>query len=252
MARGMRNTRRQYLSGHEEEKESYWVSYTDLMSGLVIILALVLMVAIFDMQGAYEEAEASVKQKEETIQKQNKMIEEVVGVKAKIIDELVRAFKDSNLALQVDKQTGTIKFSGGVLFKSNSTEISDGGKQYLKEFIPKYIGVLLSKQFKDQISQIIIEGHTNKVGDYLFNLNLSQGRALSVVEEIYSKDFPKFPQKTELSKIITANGRSHSVPIYNKKGKIDAEKSRRVEFKFRLKDDQVLDKIQKMVDKKDE
>lgn len=249
MSRGMRNNKRYYLSGQGEEKESAWVSYTDLMSGLVIILALVLMISVFSMQGAYEEAEAAVEKKEETIQEQNKMIEEIVGVKAEIIDELVKAFQDSNLALEVDRQTGTIKFSGGVLFVSNSTEMSPGGETYLKEFIPKYVAVLLSDQFKGEVSQIIVEGHTNKVGDYLFNLNLSQGRALSVVETIYSPGFPDFEHKDELTHIITANGRSHSVPILDEKGNIDGEKSRRVEFKFRLKDDEVLDKIQSMVDK---
>ena len=200
------------------------------------------------MQGAYEEAEASVKKKEATIQQQNEMIEEIVGVKAEIIDELVKAFQDSNLALEVDKQTGTIKLSGGVLFQSNSTQLSPGGEAYLREFIPKYVGVLMSDQFKDEISQIIVEGHTNKVGDYLFNLNLSQGRALAVVEKIYAPGFPDFEHKEELTYIITANGRSHSVPVLDENGNIDGEKSRRVEFKFRLKDDEVLDKIQSLVD----
>ena len=57
--------------------------------------------------------------------------------------------------------------------------------------------------------------------------------------------------KNELSKIITANGRSYSIPIYDSNGKIDANKSRRVEFTFRLKDDQVLEEIEKLV-KEDE
>src|SRR5213595_2017688 len=109
MARGLRNVNRQSISGHEEEKEGFWVSYTDLMAGLVIIFALVLVVAIFNMQNAYNETKVAVEQKKETIKKQQKMIEDVVGVKSKIIAELVKAFKDSNLDLQVDPQTGTIR-----------------------------------------------------------------------------------------------------------------------------------------------
>ena len=136
-------------------------------------------------------------------------------------------------------------------FRANSTEISSNGRKYLEEFIPQYVGILLSDQFKDDISQIIVEGHTDTNGGYLYNLNLSQGRALSVVQEIYDPTFPNFKNKDELSKIITANGRSFSVPIYNSKGKIDANKSRRVEFTFRLKDDQVLEEIEKLV-KEDE
>ncbi len=251
MARGLRNANRHSNSGHEEEKESIWVSYTDLMSGLVIIFALVLMVAIFKMHSAYEEAQVAVEEKQAAIEEQRKMIEEVVGVKSEIIAQLVKAFQDSNLNLDVDPQTGAIRFSGGVFFSTNSTEISSNGRKYLEEFIPQYVGILLSDQFKDDISQIIVEGHTDTNGGYLYNLNLSQGRALSVVQEIYDPTFPNFKNKDELSKIITANGRSFSVPIYNSKGKIDANKSRRVEFTFRLKDDQVLEEIEKLV-KEDE
>ncbi|SFC95278.1 OmpA family protein [Bacillus sp. UNCCL81] len=240
MARGFRNIRRYPSVGHEEEKESFWVSYTDLMSGLVIIFALVLMIAMFTMQDSFEKSQKTIKEK-------NKVIEDIVGVKTKLIDQLVKEFDNSNLQLQVDPNTGAIRFSGGVFFASDSTEITPQGRKYLEEFIPKYVDILMSKEFKNEVSQIIVEGHTDKQGTYLYNLNLSQGRALSVVQEIYSPDFPKFKHQQELSSIITANGRSYSVPIKGKNGQIDPNKSRRVEFKFRLKDDQVIEKINEMV-----
>ncbi|MFF3024574.1 flagellar motor protein MotB [Gottfriedia sp. NPDC057948] len=240
MARGFRNIRRYPSVGHEEEKESFWVSYTDLMSGLVIIFALVLMIAMFTMQDSFEKSQ-------KTIEEKNKVIEDIVGVKAKLIDQLVKEFDNSNLQLQVDPNTGAIRFSGGVFFASDSTEITPQGRKYLEEFIPKYVDILMSKEFKNEVSQIIVEGHTDKQGTYLYNLNLSQGRALSVVQEVYSPDFPKFKYQKELSSIITANGRSYSVPIKGKNGQIDPNKSRRVEFKFRLKDDQVIEKINEMV-----
>jgi outer membrane protein OmpA-like peptidoglycan-associated protein len=247
MARGFRNANRHLSHSHEEEKDSFWVSYTDLMSGLLVIFALVLMVAMFNMQSNYEESEAAIAEKEEALKKQNEMIEELVGVKANIIRELVKAFKDSNLNMEVDQQTGAIRFSGGVFFETNSSEVSQTGEHYLQQFIPQYIGILLSEQFRDEISQIIVEGHTDTKGGYLFNLKLSQDRALSVVQKIYDPKFPDFTHRKELTGIITANGRSFSMPIYNNNGKINPDKSRRVEFKFRLKDDELLDKIQEMV-----
>lgn len=247
MARGYRSAKRHLSHSHEEEKESFWVSYTDLMSGLLVIFALVLMVAMFNMQSTFEESKAAIAEKEEALKKQNEMIEEIVGVKMEIIRELVATFKDSNLNMEVDQQTGAIRFSGGVFFETNSSEVSPTGQKYLEEFIPKYIGILLSDQFRDEVSQIIVEGHTDTASGYLYNLKLSQDRALSVVQKISAPEFPNFEHREELSKVITANGRSFSVPILNEEGQIDAEKSRRVEFKFRLKDDEVLDKIQDMV-----
>ncbi len=251
MARGFRHLNRHSISVHEEEKESSWISYTDLMSALLIIFALVIMVTMYDTQNAYEQqkeamektAEA-IKQKEDAISQKNKLIEDVIGVKSKIIQELVEAFKDSNLDLQIDQQTGAIRFSGGVFFDKKSSVVSANGNDYLIQFIPQYIDILLSDQFRNEIAQIIVEGHTDSDGGYLYNLKLSQDRALSVVQQVFDPAFPKFSFQEELKTVVTANGRSFSVPILDNQGKMDLDKSRRVEFKFRLKDEQLLEKLQ--------
>jgi chemotaxis protein MotB len=209
------------------------MSFADLMSALLLVFALLLMV---NMLGNQVELEAK-----------DQIIEEVVGVRSELIEELTNAFSDSSLEMEIDPQTGSIRFSSGVFFEFNSAELSDEGIENLRSFIPQYIGVLLSDQFKEHISEIIIEGHTDRESSYLFNLQLSQDRAFSVTEEIFSDDFPEFDAKEELRHIITSNGRSFMVPIEDENGEIDADRSRRVEFKFRLKDDQVIEQIQELV-----
>lgn len=92
-----------------------------------------------------------------------------------------------------------------------------------------------------------MEGHTDSDGGYLYNLQLSQDRALAVAQQVFAPNFPKFKYQEELKTVITANGRSFSVPILDKNGKMDPDKSRRVEFKFRLKDEQLLEKLQGMM-----
>ncbi len=48
-------------------------------------------------------------------------------------------------------------------------------KNYLTEFIPQYIKVLLNPKNKEYISEIIIEGHTDdQGGSYMYNLELSK------------------------------------------------------------------------------
>lgn len=258
MARGFRNIKKRLPFSQTEEKESFWVSYTDLMSALLVIFALVIMITMYDNQSAYEkqirvmdqakeniiQKEEVITQKEEVIGQKNQLIEEIIGVKSRIIQELVRVFKDSNLNLEVDQHTGAIRFSGGVFYETRSSTVSKQGEEYLIQFIPQYINILLSPQFSDDIAQIIVEGHTDTVGSYLYNLKLSQDRALSVVQKVFDPTFPNFQYQEELKKVITANGRSFSVPIFDMNEDIDMEKSRRVEFKFRLKDDQLLDKLQ--------
>jgi len=217
----------------ENEGNHYWMSFSDLMSALLLVFALLLMVNIFS-----NETEMAAK---------DEMIEEMLGVKTQLIEELQVAFSESNLNMTIDEQTGAIQFSSGVLFEYDSAKISEQGRKNLEKFVPQYIGILLTDEFQKHISKIIIEGHTDQEGNYLYNLNLSQERSLAVVEEIFSSDFNDFSGKGELKKVITSNGRSFTQPIYKENGKVDSEKSRRVEFKFRLKDEQTIKNIQELV-----
>jgi outer membrane protein OmpA-like peptidoglycan-associated protein len=243
MSRQFRLMQRYRVQVNEEDKESSWVSYTDLMSALLIIFVLVLMVTLFVMDQNYQESIAALNEKQTEIEKRDKTIQNIVGVKREIIDLLLKEF---NGELKIDKQTGAITFPGGVFFETNKSDISPEGKAYLEKFIPKYTSVLLSKEYEGNIAQILVEGHTDNEGGYLYNLKLSQDRALSVVEAIYSPDFSNFKQKESLKRIITANGRSFN-DLIKTNGKVDQNKSRRVVFKFRLKEEAMLEKIQTMV-----
>lgn len=212
---------------------NYWMSYADLMSAMLMVFALLLTFVILDYR--------------ELLEKKEKEIQEVVTVKTEIIKALTEAFEKSNMAIEIDQQTGAIRFPGSILFESNSAEISDEGKAFLKQFFPKYLGILLQDRFKNEISSIIIEGHTDKQGTYMYNMSLSQRRAYAVLEYIYSDEFPNFKERELSKKYITANGRSFSSPLTNDKGEYDPDRSRRVEFLFRLKDDEAIKAIEKLV-----
>jgi chemotaxis protein MotB len=50
-------------------------------------------------------------------------------------------------------------------------------------------------------------------------------------------------EKEKLRGMMTANGKSYSNPIYNADGTVNMDASRRVEFKFRLKDEDMVNEI---------
>ncbi len=77
----------------------------------------------------------------------------------------------------------------------------------------------------------------------IHNLELSQERALSVARFCLDEDnvVLKPDELEDLKPILTANGRSYSDPIYDESGNVDSDASRRVEFKFRLKDEEMID-----------
>lgn len=172
---------------------------------------------------------------------------EQFGVKSEIMEEVVQSFQDSHLPMEIDEQTGTITFQSGVLFDPDSTTISPEGRRNLEAFVPKYMSILLSDKFRNEISQIVIEGHTDLTGGYQYNMELSQSRASVVANVIYDSKFPDFPHKQELQNIITTIGRSYNDPKLTPDGKVDATASRRVEFTIRLKNEKYIEELQNLV-----
>jgi len=116
----------------------------------------------------------------------------------------------------------------------------DSSKAILTSILSEYIKVLMDDpEIRSNLDRIIIEGHTNSDGTYLYNLELSQKRALSVMKFLLEVN-PKV--KKDLEKYVTANGRSETGLIMHD-GKEDKFASRRIEIKFRLKNDQAINAI---------
>ncbi len=179
---------------------------------------------------------------EAIMSEQQQKLDDIIGVRKEIVQELSREFENSDLKVSVDEKTGAITFDASILFDYNKAIIKDSGKEFLAEFLPKYADVLLGSKYKDNVSEIIIEGHTDTEGTYMFNLQLSQKRALAVAEFFLSdkSDVLNKNQIEEMRKLISATGRSYSNPVYGADGEVDMEASRRVEILFRLKDEEMI------------
>ncbi len=179
-------------------------------------------------------------------------LENIVGIRTDIIGALQSAFNNSSMS--VDAQTGSITFSSDVLFRYGSAALSADSQNTLKEIIPMYLGVLLREDFREYIAEIIIEGHTDTDGSYEMNMELSHGRAYSVAKFcLDSRNGLSEAEIEQLRGLLTVNGRSYSNPIYEKDAlgnptdSIDMTASRRVEIKFRLKEDEMIEKISQVL-----
>lgn len=227
----------------KREQVNWWMSYSDLMSAMVMVFALSLAVVIMDVVNQ----EQRVQRAQAAADASKKQVEQVIGLKTQIIKELTSAFKKSHMQIEIDKQTGAIRLPGSILFNSNSSTISTQGQQFLIQFVPTYFGILLQPQFRNQIASIIIEGFTDNQGSYMYNMQLSQARAFSVLQYIYSNQFPDFSTRKLSQQYVTCDGWSYNDLLYNNKGQVDSNRSRRVEFMFQLKDEQALSAIEKLV-----
>ncbi|HEC1758447.1 TPA: OmpA family protein [Campylobacter lari] len=169
-------------------------------------------------------------------------IKELGLIKENTIKNLQAKF-DTNITL--DSNTGAIVLPSEVLFDTNSFTLKAQAKENLKAILTQYFdNILKDENILNSIENIVIEGHTDSAGSYIYNLDLSQKRAYAVMSFIHS--FYKDPR---LQKLLMASGRSYS-DVIMKDGKEDKEASRRIEIKFNINTNNALEKVEKYLDSK--
>ena len=294
----------------QDEETTYWLSYSDMMAGLLLTFVLVIALTVlhaniqFDMKqqellgkekelfiqadalekeqalAKEQQAKISVQQsqldeqaerltlqkakldeQEELLTRQSDLLEELkdimesqqakldrfIGVRSELIEALKAEFDDSALQISVDEKSGAITMDSSILFEYNQDELKDSGAAFLSEFLPRYTKILMDPKYREYVSEIVIEGHTDTVGDYLFNLDLSQKRAYSVAQYCMAGENSVLSEseRKALQEVLTSSGKSFSNPVLNPDGTVDMEASRRVEILFRLKDEEM---IREMID----
>lgn len=183
---------------------------------------------------------------------QTSQLGSMVGVKAEIISEVSSSLSRRGVTAIVDPNTGDIMISSNQLtFQTNSAELTPESKAFLDRFVPVYLEVLMRPEYADYLGTIIIEGHTDMSGSYERNMELSQERALEVLlyirNNVYYGDSRT---QARLDTLLVAMGKGYSDPVYytyNGQQYIDQDASRRVEFKFSLRDAEMIEEINRLL-----
>jgi len=218
------------------------MSVSDLMAGLMMIF---MFIAIVFMLKTQKEAERS----------------RVIALTYQEYQQSL--YKDLYAEFEPDLQSwgaeilpdSTIRFNEpDILFALSSSEINERFSQILADFYPRYIGILNSEKYRDNIDEIRIEGHTSSVWNeagleesYLQNAALSQARSLSVLNYVFQLN--SISQYREwMTSFIRANGLSFAERVYNSDGTEDFVRSRRVEFRVETKAEERIYKILESLD----
>ncbi len=214
----------QTQNGNGENNEQ-WISMSDLMAGLMMVF---MLIAIAFMRYAQVESD---KIKEVAVTYQNTQVA--------LYESLNEEFK-TDLELwdaEIDQTTLEFRFkSPEVLFATGEINLRPQFKSILEDFFPRYLTVI--SNFRDNISEIRIEGHTSSVWNtqtsadmaYFLNMELSQGRTRSVLQHVHS--IPAVAAERDWIKSkFAAVGYSSSQLVLDNLGHEDQERSRRVSFK---------------------
>ena len=172
-------------------------------------------------------------------------IKSLTGIKLNVITKLKERLGKS---INIDEKSGAIKFSSNILFDQGAYKLKEESKKELNGVLKNYISTLLEdKEIRKYIHGITIEGHTNSDGSYLSNLQLSQQRALEVMQFLYESNTIN---KDLLNKYVSSSGKSSSDLIY-KDGVEDKDNSRRIEIKFIIKNEEAVKELQNYLGEKE-
>lgn len=238
----------------------FWISYSDLMAGLMMVFVLLLMGVLLVLRSEAEESQRRFEAQQQLLEEQRKelitlraQVQAVLGIRAELFVRIKERFQDSGLAIEFDDATGAIRLGADVLFREGSYVLTEQGKRTLSEAMPIYFEALLGeKDLGNYVDRISIEGHTNSnagaqgaEASYLFNLRLSQNRAYAALEHIIRTGLGERP---EVRSVLVANGYSSSRLIMDPDtGQEDKERSRRIEVRFRLKDEETLEALENLI-----
>lgn len=230
------------------KNDSSWKPYADLMAALMVIF---MFIAIsYSLQVKYE------KEKIETI------INDYQKTQNELYSSLNKEFRQdfNNWDVELGDDL-SVKFTNpDILFARGESRLTPKFKKILAEFLPRYFDIILSERFKNKISEVRIEGHTDRVpapeydsDPYIGNILLSQLRSTNVLkyfkESNYYRSKPKNVKKY-MRYILTANGLSYGRMLDNDKNLASKtnktpvpELSRRVEFKILTKTEKTVEEM---------
>jgi len=209
----------------EQENEEHWIAVSDLMSGLMIVFLLISVMYLV------------------IVEQKNEEIERVVVLYEDLREEL---YKDLSAEFEQDlprwgaqlDEDLRLRFTNtDLLFELGESSLRNEFAAIIDDFFPRYLAILSSDQYRDEIKEVRIEGHTSSAWSqaedsdeaYMRNMALSQARTRSALGYIIDLEAVSH-EKQWLRERLTANGLSSSQLITRGDGSEDEDRSRRVEF----------------------
>lgn len=198
-------------SERDIDETGAWLSIGDLMSGLLMLFALLLVVSLLQLKEQEEAKERS---------------------RIVIIQSLKKALDAKGINAEVNEKTGDISIMDSVLFDTDSAILNAKGIKFLMDFIPLYSHVLLNDQdIREQITFLVIEGHTSSSGSWGYNMNLSMERAGAVYNIVDRMDFKN--KASMLKKLMVAGRGKASARIGE-----ESSEDRKVVFRIQFRGDE--------------
>ena len=194
---------RKQNSRRGDEENPYWISFSDLMSALLLVFVLAVVALVLQLN----QKQASLDEQQSRFSDQIETLQKAESVRKNMVLDIQKTLESKGLEVSVNEDGSVISIPSERLgFEASSYRIEDSHRQ-----VARAIGVAVSEALRDEkraqyFDTVFVEGHTdNRSFDGLEgtgNWGLSTFRAISLWN-LWEEDLPA---GNHLGRLKNANG----------------------------------------------
>jgi flagellar motor protein MotB len=223
-----------------DEENPYWMSFSDIMAGLLIIFVLASLALILELN-----------QKKTNLMEKSKEIAKAEKVRRDVLTEIKKTLAQKGITVEVSENHSVLRIPNKQLsFKSDEHKIPKRFQKDILEIGSALYSAVIKKNRQLYLDTIFIEGHTDnlKTSREMGNWGLSTFRAISIWN-FWLTNLPK--QKSSGLKslknkdntpLFSMSGYAETRPISkNQASDLARAKNRRIDIRFTIKRPTVSD-----------
>lgn len=221
---------RKRIPSDDSEHSSFWISYADILSSLLIIILLITVYVIFELM----QTKKNVTQNLEEITKAEQ-------IRKQTLEEIKNTLSLSGVSVEIANNYSVLRIPESTLaFESNNYNVPIEMEDELTKIGEVVLKVLTKDDAYNYFDTIFIEGHTDirPSKRELGNLGLSTFRAISIWnfwKDRVSDEYSKL-SNFQGDKIFSVGGYGETRPaVENQKGENDYRKNRRIDIRFTIR-----------------
>lgn len=236
-------------NGQVDEENPYWISFSDIMSGLLVIFVLASLALILELTQTRVVVNDAIRE-----------IAKAETVRRDILREVVTELKSRNIPVEISDNDTVLRIPDHLLtFESNEYRIPprSGVEKSVLEIGEVLFRAIVREERWQYLDTIFIEGHTDRRTSprHMGNWGLSTFRAISVWN--FWNEY--LPEEERLEGLLNHSGKPlFSVSGYGKtrpvqleqETEIDFQKNRRIDIRFTVRRPAMKDfqNIKKLMD----
>jgi outer membrane protein OmpA-like peptidoglycan-associated protein len=211
-----------------EPEKPFWISYADLMTGLMLLFLVVMSAALLAVTKNVTEIE---KQKAEAERQRANRDRDIKT----LLDE-VESAANRYPGVKIDRERNVIDFGDKARFDKAKSTLTPEQARLLRTFTPEVLEIARNELGLKWLKRVVVEGFASPEGDYLYNLNLSLQRSQRVICVLLAKQDASERQMTDAEReqirdLFLVGGYSFNAAKYNAVS-ANYDASRRIELRL--------------------